>query len=92
MINNFDDKTLEATARLFINKDFQIFLTFLDTESKRIARLNAAIQNETAVRWNQGCLQCLDELLDKSKTSRIDLGKIQALNKKRLSDKQEVFS
>ena len=84
MLNNLDDKTLESAARLFIDDDFKIFLAYLDTESKRIAKLNAAVLNETAVRWNQGCIQCLDELLDKLNSSRKVLEKVQALNKRRL--------
>ena len=85
MLNKFDDKTLEATARLFIDKNFLVFLAYLESEGKRIAKLNKAVLEETAVRWNQGCLQCLDDLLDKSKASRVDLEKVQALNKKRLT-------
>ena len=84
MLNNLDDKTLESAARLFIDDDFKIFLAYLDTESKRIAKLNSAVQDEMAVRWNQGYIQCLDELLDKLNNSRDTLEKVQALNKRRL--------
>ena len=70
MLNEFDEKTLHAAARLMNNDDCTTLVNWLDSESIRIAREGMDLQSIETVRWYQGGFQLLDQLIERLKTAR----------------------
>ena len=70
MLNDFDDRTLPAAARLMNNDDFTTLVAWLMNQSTRIAQEGMKLADIETVRWYQGAFKVLDELIDKLKTAR----------------------
>lgn len=87
MLDNLKNQPLKAAANLLTNSDFVKILEWLEEQRIRLAVVG--IESNEAVRWSGG-FKVLDELLDKFKTSRDVLEKIEAINRaKRQRDYQE---
>jgi len=88
MIDNLEGQPLKAAANLLSNRDFVKLLEWLEEQRTRVAVVG--IESNEAVRWSGG-FKVLDELLDKFKTSREVLEKIEARDRsKRQTDYQEL--
>lgn len=70
MLNNFDEKTLHAAARLMNNDDHRTLIDWMEKESIKIAKEGMDLQDMETVRWYQGGFQLLDELLIRLRTAR----------------------
>jgi len=87
MLDNLEGQELKAAANLLSNRDFVKLLEWLEEQRTRVAVVG--IESNEAVRWSGG-FKVLDELLDKFKTSREVLEKIDArIRSKRQTDYQE---
>ena len=70
MLNDFDDTTLLAAARLMNNDDCTRLVEWLEKQSTAIAREGMKLADIETVRWYQGAFKVLDELIDKLKSAR----------------------
>ena len=75
MLDDLEGQELRAVASLLSNRDFVKLLEWL--EEQRIKLAVVGIESNEAVRWSGG-FKVLDELIDKIKTSRDVLEKIDA--------------
>lgn len=85
MLDNLQGKHLRAAAQID-----QEIIEYLKEQSTRLSK-NVKLIEDVAVRWNQGAIQVLDELIIKLKTSGDILEKEVASNRaKGKTDYQEL--
>lgn len=75
MLHKTDRVIISALSTLKGNKDFEIVRVYLEQSLQDLYRANATTKDEVILRWNQGAIQVLEQLLDMARDARDTLQK-----------------
>lgn len=66
MLSKPDRQVVAAMATLTVNPDFQKFLEYLNGSLSEIAAESASTKDEVLLRWQQGAMQILQQVITSS--------------------------
>lgn len=77
MLNKLDKQTVAALSTLQGHNDFQTFLKYLQLSLEQLRKDSQSTKDEVTLRWEQGAIQTLDQLIDTCNNARETLRKFQ---------------
>jgi hypothetical protein len=75
-MKNISKEVAKALDTLSGSKEFQVFVSFIEDDLRKLQAASATMLDDTLLRWNQGRCQVLQEQLDIIANSRSNLEKL----------------
>jgi hypothetical protein len=77
LLNKLDKHTVSALSTLQGHNDFQTFLKYLQLSLEQLRKDSQVTKDDVTLRWQQGAIQTLDQLVETCNSARETLRKFQ---------------